>query len=42
MTIMNKQWFLIETELDYQEAIDRYEIVKYALEKTKEHQEKML
>jgi HTH-type transcriptional regulator/antitoxin HigA len=35
------QWFLIETEQEYNEAIARYEVVKYAIE-GEEHKEKML
>jgi len=39
---MNKpQWFLIETEHEYNDAVARYEEIKYATA-GKEHQEKLL
>jgi len=37
-----KQWFLIETEEDYNEAIKRYEEVREAKKGTPEHKEKLL
>jgi HTH-type transcriptional regulator/antitoxin HigA len=40
--ITKPQWFLIETEQGYQEAIARYEEIKYALKGTDEHKEKLL
>ena len=36
------QWFLIESEQDYNTAIAKYEDVKHALTGTDEHKEKML
>jgi HTH-type transcriptional regulator/antitoxin HigA len=36
------QWFLIDTEQEYNTAIARYEEVKYAAKGTEEHKEKML
>ncbi len=40
---MNKkpQWFLIETEPEYNDAVARYEVIKYATA-GEEHQEKLL
>ncbi|WEK37157.1 MAG: transcriptional regulator [Candidatus Pseudobacter hemicellulosilyticus] len=37
-----KQWFLIESEADYQSATQRYEEVREAKSGTKDHKEKML
>lgn len=37
-----KQWYLLETELDYNNAIDRYESIKKAPKGTAEHAEKRL
>lgn len=37
-----KQWFLIENEQQYQEAIKRYEEIRDAKRGTPEHKEKML
>jgi HTH-type transcriptional regulator / antitoxin HigA len=36
------QWFLIETEEEYNAAISRYEEVKNAAKETEEHKEKLL
>jgi HTH-type transcriptional regulator/antitoxin HigA len=36
------QWFLIDSEEEYQAAVNRYEQVKYAAKDTAEHKEKML
>jgi HTH-type transcriptional regulator/antitoxin HigA len=36
------QWFLIESEQEFEAAIDRYEEIKYAPEGSKEHKEKLL
>lgn len=36
------QWYLLESEQDYLNAIARYEEVKYSVKETKEHKEKML
>ena len=36
------QWFLIETEQDYNEAISRYEEIKHSKKETNEHKEKLL
>jgi HTH-type transcriptional regulator/antitoxin HigA len=36
------QWFLIDSEQEYNAAINRYEEVKYAVKGTEEHKEKML
>jgi HTH-type transcriptional regulator/antitoxin HigA len=38
----NAQWFLIETEDEYQTAVTRYEEVKHALAGTEQHKEKLL
>jgi HTH-type transcriptional regulator/antitoxin HigA len=38
----NAQWFLIETEDEYQKAVTRYEEVKHALAGTEQHKEKLL
>ena len=35
-------WYLIETEQDYEAAMTRYEEVKYAVRGTAEHKEKLL
>jgi HTH-type transcriptional regulator / antitoxin HigA len=37
-----KQWFLIETKVDYQKATERYEEIKNAKKGSEEHKEKML
>lgn len=37
-----KNWFIIETENDYQKACNRFEEVKYAAKDSENHQEKML
>jgi HTH-type transcriptional regulator/antitoxin HigA len=39
---MKPQWFLIQSEQDYNIAIDRYEEVKRTPKGTLEHKEKML
>lgn len=36
------QWFLIDSEGEYNAAVSRYEQVKYAARDTEEHKEKML
>ena len=36
------QWFLIDSEKEYNTAVNRYERVKYAAKDTEEHKEKML
>lgn len=36
------QWFLIETERDYQKATTRYELIREAKKGTDEHKEKLL
>ena len=36
------QWFLIDSEQEYRNAINRYEEVKHAAKGTEEHKEKML
>ena len=36
------QWFLIETEQDYDRVMERYEEIKYAVAGSDEHKEKML
>ena len=38
----NKIWYLIENEVDYQSAINRYELIKNSSKETLEHKEKML
>ena len=40
--MMKPQWFLIQSEQDYNIAIDRYEEVRRAPKGTLEHKEKML
>jgi HTH-type transcriptional regulator/antitoxin HigA len=37
-----KQWFLIESEKEYQEACNRYEEIRNAKKGTTEHREKLL
>ena len=39
---LKKQWFLIESEEEYDAAISRYEEIKDAARGTEEHKEKML
>lgn len=36
------QWFLIDSEKEYDTAVNRYEQIKYAAKNTEEHKEKML
>jgi len=36
------QWFLIDSDEEYNAAVKRYEEVKYSSKETKEHKEKML
>lgn len=36
------QWFLIENELEYEEALVRYDEIKYAPKHTDDHKEKLL
>ncbi|TFF33239.1 helix-turn-helix domain-containing protein [Mucilaginibacter psychrotolerans] len=36
------QWFLIETEQDYEQAMERFEEIKYAPNDSEEHREKLL
>ena len=36
------QWFLIDSEEEYNAAVNRYEQVKYAAKDTEDHKEKML
>lgn len=38
----NSQWFLIESEQDYEKATARYEALKHAPKGTAEHKEKLL
>ena len=38
---MNK-WYIIETEKEYDKAVQRYEVVKYATKGSNVHKEKML
>jgi len=38
----NVQWFLIETEQEYKDAVAKYEEIKYALPGTEAHKEKLL
>ncbi len=38
----NSQWFLIESEQDYEKAAARYEELKHASKGTAEHKEKLL
>lgn len=40
--MITTQWFLIETEQEYQEALTQYETVKLAPKDTAEHKEKLL
>lgn len=40
--MMKPQWFLIETEQEYNAALDRYEEVKRATKNSEEHKEKLL
>lgn len=36
------QWYLIETEEEYEKALSRYDEVKYSTKGSEEHKEKML
>lgn len=38
----NVQWFLIETEQEYKDAVAKYEEIKYASPGTEAHKEKLL
>jgi HTH-type transcriptional regulator/antitoxin HigA len=38
----NTQWFLIDSEEGYNDAVNRYEEVKHAAKGTEQHKEKML
>ncbi|SDF80194.1 HTH-type transcriptional regulator / antitoxin HigA [Dyadobacter soli] len=38
----NAQWYLIETEEEYETALSRYDEVKYSAKGSQEHKEKML
>ena len=40
--ITKPQWFLIESDQDYERVTARYEEVKYALKGSSEHKEKLL
>ncbi|WP_017260124.1 helix-turn-helix domain-containing protein [Pedobacter arcticus] len=42
MATLKKQWFLVETDEDYEKAVERFEQIKYTLNGTDEHKEKML
>ncbi len=37
-----KQWFIIETENEYKNAVDRYEKIREAEKGTEDHKEKLL
>jgi len=38
----NPQWFLIKTEQEYNDALARYDAIKYSSEEEKDHKEKLL
>ena len=40
--MINKQWFLIENDKDYQKATQRFEEIKDATKTSSEHKEKLL
>ncbi|MCE6993115.1 type II toxin-antitoxin system HigA family antitoxin [Dyadobacter sp. CY323] len=42
MEKIKSDWFLIETEQEYETALSRYEEIKYAAKGTSEHKEKLL
>ncbi|MBD3749862.1 MAG: XRE family transcriptional regulator [Sphingobacteriales bacterium] len=42
MELNTPKWFLIETEKEYNEALQRYEEVKFAPKGTEQHKEKLL
>lgn len=42
MKKMKSEWFLIDTEQEYENAIARYQEIKYALPNSNEHKEKLL
>lgn len=39
---MKTEWYLITNEQEYENALARYQEVKYALQNSKEHREKLL
>lgn len=39
---ITKKWFLLETEEDYDRAMDRYQVLKSTVKGTDEHREEML
>lgn len=40
--MVNKQWFLIENEQEYEQALERYDALKSAKKQSVAHREKML
>lgn len=42
MEFATSKWFLIETEEEYETAIQRYKEVKFAVKGTEQHKEKLL
>ncbi|MCE7041783.1 type II toxin-antitoxin system HigA family antitoxin [Dyadobacter sp. CY312] len=42
MKKIKSEWFLIETDQEYENALARYQEIKYALHNSNEHKEKML
>lgn len=39
---LQTQWYLIESEHDYQQAINRYQTIKHAKKGSEDHKEKLL
>jgi HTH-type transcriptional regulator/antitoxin HigA len=42
MKKIKSEWFLIDTEQEYENALARYQEIKYALQNSNEHKEKLL
>ncbi len=42
MKKIKSDWFLIDTEQEYENALARYQEIKYALQESSEHKEKLL
>ncbi len=39
---LQTQWYLIESEQDYQNAINRYQVIKRSIKGSEDHKEKLL
>jgi HTH-type transcriptional regulator/antitoxin HigA len=42
MKNIKSEWFLIDTEQEYENALARYREIKYAVQTSNEHKEKLL